>query len=267
MDQDRSSSAAVERCPFAAHREHLYGHAGLSRERKRVADDIFSQAQSELRAQQMRAMARRYAATAIGLAVVVGAGIGIWQWRVHDRLQVEAAASSRYFEAVHRLEAAGPGGSSKGLTTAQRDAETVFADLAVHASSDIRDYAGLRLAALRLADHDAAGAQHAWSAIAHDADADPDLRALARLLGLNASMETADPATLRAGYADLASSAGPWRALAQEGLIALDLRPDANAAQQAEARRLLTHLSTAADAPDGARQRANALLQTYGGAG
>ncbi|KXV61856.1 hypothetical protein AD936_06505, partial [Gluconobacter japonicus] len=60
---------------------------------------------------------------------------------------------------------------------------------------------------------------------------------------------------------------GAWGALAQEGLVGLDLRSGATAEQQKEAQRLLTQISGNADASEGVRARAQALLETFGDAG
>ena len=232
-----------------------------------MADDIFSEARAEYRAQRGRAMVRRYGAAVGGVLAIAAIGVSVWQWQAYDHRKAQAAASGRYFEAVHALEVAGPGGDAKGLTAPQKAVEATFADLATHAPRNTRGLAALRLATLRLADHDEAGAISAWDGLIGDPDADPDLRSMARILKLNATMSSAEPAALRKGYETLASSAGPWRALAQEGLVALDLREGATADQQKEARRLLKQLSVSGEAPEGVRQRASILLQTYGGAG
>ncbi|WP_227003315.1 tetratricopeptide repeat protein [Kozakia baliensis] len=234
-----------------------------------MADEFFTQAQAEMRAemraQEMRAMVRRYAAAAIGAAVVVCAGIGVWQWRVYEHRQTQALASERYFTAMHKLQA--PNADPKARDRNTQEAAATFSDLATHAPGDIRAFAALRLAQVRMQAHDRDGAVKAWTQVREDQEAAPSLRSLARLLMLNAKADSADPATLRHGYETLASSAGPWRALAQEGLVNLDLRKGATPAQQQEAHRLLTGLVQSPDAPDGVRQRANALLQTFGGAG
>lgn len=228
-----------------------------------MADDIFNEARAEHRAEQTRVMLRRFGPVGIAVVVIILAGVGIWQWRLHHVAEIRIAASARYFEAVHTLETASAAPSPTGLNDAQVKAEKVFADLADHAPADIRDFAGIRLAALRLAAHDQAGAVKAWQKIIDDKEAGPDVKVLARYLKLNASFGTEKPEVLHKAFEAMSHSAGPWHTLAQEGIVATDLRPDATDAQQEEARRLLTSLSREADAPDGLRQRASALLQTF----
>lgn len=229
-----------------------------------MAEDFISEARAEYRAQQTRALLRRSAPWAAGVAVVVLGAVGVWQWRAYENRQERLAASAQYFEAVQAIEDASAAGNAHGLTDAQRAAEKSLAHLVSSAPADIRDFAAIRLATLRLADHDRPGAMAAWKSVVDDAKASPDLKSLAHYLSLNASMADGDPAALRRGFEQLASSAGPWRALAQEGLVALDLRPGTSAAQQEEAHHLLLRISEAPDAPDGVRQRAGALLQTFG---
>lgn len=230
-----------------------------------VADEFFTQAQAEMRTQEMRAKVRRYSGVALGAVLVVAMGAGIWQWRLHVEREHAAEASGRYFSTMQTLQA--PNGDAAAKAATRESGEKTLADLAANAPGDIRAFAGLRLAQLRMEAKDRDGAVRAWQGVRDDAKAEPSLRALARLLILNATDESASPEALRKGYQELASSNGPWRALAQEGLVSLDMRKGATPAQQEEARRLLTGISQSPDAPDGARQRANALLQTFGGAG
>ncbi|GAB6853904.1 tetratricopeptide repeat protein [Asaia astilbis] len=230
-----------------------------------MADEFFSQAQAEMRAAELRATARRFGGVAIGAALVVLIGVGGWQWQIHRQHQARIEASGRYFTALDGLQAEQPDAARR--VASEKENEATLADLAAQAPGATRGFAAIRLAQLRAQKGDIEGARKAWQGVIDTKDVDPSLKALARLLMLNSHINDADVTDTRKQLELLAANAGPWRAFAQEGLAALDLRDDATPKQHAEARRLLTGLLQSPDAPDGVRQRASILLQTLGGAG
>ncbi|KXV47805.1 hypothetical protein AD936_10730 [Gluconobacter japonicus] len=226
-----------------------------------VADDFITEVNEEIRLQRLRAAARRWGAVVAGVVVVGAIGGGVWEWQTHARKAAQGAASARYFTALETLA------DPKHDKSVTQQAEATFQDLADHGPAGVRTYAALRLADLKMQDHDTASALKAWNSVASDSAAEPALKDLARYMVLNAQTNTADPKTLRPGYEGLAQNGGAWGALAQEGLVGLDLRSGATAEQQKEAQRLLTQISGNADAPEGVRARAQALLETFGDAG
>ena len=230
-----------------------------------MADEFFSQAQAEMRAAEMRATARRFGGVAVGIALVALIGVGGWQWQVHRHHQAQAEASGRYYTAMEALQAPQPDAAARAQS--EKANEAILADLAKDAPGATRGFAAIRLAQLRAQSGDLDGARKAWQGVVDDKDENPSLQALARLMLLNSHIDDRDPTETRKGFELLAANAGPWRAFAQEGLAALDLRPDATPKQHAEARSLLMGLAQSPDAPDGVRQRASILLQTFGGAG
>ncbi|WP_245528415.1 tetratricopeptide repeat protein [Gluconobacter morbifer] len=226
-----------------------------------MADDFIADVNSEIQAQRLRAMARRVGGIVAAVIVVGAVGGGLWGWNVHSRHEAQRLASAQYFGAVQSLS------DPKHDAAATRKAETEFQDLTDHGPVGVRAYAGLRLADLKAHDHDMVAALKSWNAVAADDRAEPALRSMARYMALNAQTDTADPKTLRAGYEALVQNGGGWSALAQEGLVALDLRPGATPDQQKEAHRLLTQIVSSNTATEGTRARAQALLETFGDAG
>ncbi|RUT26586.1 hypothetical protein C0V97_04500 [Asaia sp. W19] len=230
-----------------------------------VADEFFSQAQAEMRAAEMRATARRFGGVAAGVAIIALIGVGGWQWQIHRHHQAQAEASGRYYTAMEALQAPQPDAAKR--TQVEKTQEAVLADLAAKAPGATREFAAIRLAQLKAQAGDLAGARKVWQGVIDTKDANPAFTALARLLLLNSHIDDSDTTETRKGFELLAANPGPWRAFAQEGLAALDLRADATPKQHEEARSLLTGLAQSPDAPDGVRQRASILLQTFGGAG
>lgn len=226
-----------------------------------MADDFITQVNEEMQAQRLRAMARRIGAV-VGVVALIGAiGGGVWGWNSHARHVEQQKASARYFTAMAALS------DPKHDAEVTRKATATFQDLAEHGPVGVRSYAALRLADLQSQSHQVAAAQKSWKSVADDSTADPALRDMARYMGLNAQTATADPKVLRPGYEALVQGGGAWAPLAQEGLVALDLRQDATAAQQKEARRILTQIVGSENATEGVRARAQALLETFGDAG
>ncbi|MBF0884337.1 tetratricopeptide repeat protein [Gluconobacter sphaericus] len=249
---------------FAATVRRLYGRANSLKTDPagdQVADDFITQVNEEMQAQRLRAMARRIGAV-VGVVALFGAiGGGVWGWNSHARHAAQQAASARYFTAMTALS------DPKHDAAATQKATATFQDLAEHGPVGVRSYAALRLADLQSQAHQTDAALKTWQGVADDNAADPALRDMARYMSLNSRTATADPKTLRPGYEALAQGGGAWAPLAQEGLVALDLRPGATADQQKEARRILTQIVGSENATEGVRARAQALLETFGDAG
>ncbi|WP_246091417.1 tetratricopeptide repeat protein [Swingsia samuiensis] len=226
-----------------------------------MADDFITEVNEELRLQRIRAATRRFGVVIAGVVVIGAIGGGIWGWKVHSQKQMQQVASQQYFTAMASLADA----NHDKATIIQ--AENTFQNLALHGPTGVRSYAALRLADLKMHNHDSAAALTMWNNVAHDTSAEKPLRDLARYMALNAQINTAPAKDLRSGFEALIQSGGAWVFLAQEGLVALDLRPDATSGQKKEARRLLTQLVESSEAPEGVRNRAQALLETLGDAG
>nr|WP_294916153.1 tetratricopeptide repeat protein [uncultured Neokomagataea sp.] len=226
-----------------------------------MADDFIAQIHDDMRQQRLRAQARRFGAVAAGVLVLAGIAGGVWGWQRHALKTAQEAASGRYFTAMSTLEA-------HGSAAAEQQAQATLQDLADHGPKGVRTYAALRLADYKAQHQDVPAAQALWAHVADDDTALPAMRTVARYLGLNVQQPTAqNTASLRAGYTALAQGNDAWASLAREGLVSLDLAPGATAQQKEEARRLLNQTVSSPTAPEGARSRAEALLETLGDAG
>ncbi|GBR53353.1 hypothetical protein AA106555_1267 [Neokomagataea thailandica NBRC 106555] len=226
-----------------------------------MADDFIAQIQNDMRQQRLRAQVRRFGAVVVGVVLLAGVAGGVWGWKQHALTKEQNAASARYFTAMSALDAHKDAPS-------EQEATATLQNLAEHGPEGVRTYAALRLADYKATHNDAAGAQALWSGVGNDASALPAMKTVAKYLALNAQQPNAqNVASLRTGYSELAQGNDAWAALAREGLVSLDLGPGASAQQKAEARRLLNQTIGSATTPEGARSRAEALLETLGDAG
>ncbi len=225
-----------------------------------VADDIFSEVDDDLRAEQSRARVRRLATAGLAGLATLAVGIGGWQYVAHRQNALANAVAPAYFAAqadadTAPLAAAGP---DAPLTPQQRRAIVEFGQVAATAPEGFATLARLRLAALDWEGHDRAGALALWDRIAGDRAADPDFRGLADLLWVQHQADDADPAILKTRLRDILVPTSPWRLMAQEADALIDL----HANRIADARRKLAALSQDAAASEGQRERAGGLLDT-----
>ena len=225
-----------------------------------MVDDLFSEVDQDLRAEQSRARLRRLATGGLAALVAAGIGFGGWQYALHrQRARIEAAAP--LFFAAQKdadtapLAAAGP---DAPLTPEQRRAIGELRRVADTAPEGFATLARLRLAALCWEDRDHARALALWDRVAQDRLADPDFRGLAVLLWVQHQAGVIDPALLKTRLRDILAPTSPWRALAQETDAMIDL----GAGHVADARRKLLALSQDPAAPEGTRTRASGLLET-----
>ncbi|GBQ29521.1 hypothetical protein AA13594_1383 [Gluconacetobacter azotocaptans DSM 13594] len=230
-----------------------------------VADDIFREVDEDLRAERLRALARRYVVAAVAVVAVICAGVGGWQYQAWRARQADRAWAATYFAALHAADSSNiTPGETAPLTPQQKDALTRLATLdQSSAPAGLRTMARLERASLLASSGDAKAALGLWDQVQADDGADPLLRGLAGLLWVQHQIDDGDPATLRSRLATLDGTGKPWRALAIECEALLDLRQG----HDADARRRLAQLSASPDAPDGLRSRAGGLLQTLNGAG
>lgn len=248
---------AVDPGPFALIPPGRYGPAstgpcgGLG---SGVAD-IFDEINEDLRAERMRAFARRYGWLAVALLLLVlGAvgGVQLWRW-YQDRA---AGAVAVQFTAASR-QAAGVGANASSQLAVPQ-----FERLAASSPKGYRTLARFRLAALKADGRDLPAALGLWDEIARDSSADPDLRGLANLLWAQRQLDTGDPASVAARLGPLADQNNTWHALAQEAQALLALRQN----DAGQARALFTRLTADATAPDNLRQRAALMLSLTGAA-
>ncbi|MCQ8241316.1 hypothetical protein [Rhizosaccharibacter radicis] len=225
-----------------------------------VAEDIFNEVDEDLRAERLRAQARRFAVVGIVLVVVAGIAVGGWQWHQHQRAEALLAAGAGYFAAQKDADVAPPAaaGPDAPLTPEQQRAVGAFGGLAANSPESVRSLSRLRLAALDWSNKQPARALATWDALSHDAAADPAFRQLADLLWVEHQPPGADGALLKTRLRDALSPSSPWHYLATEADAMIDLQTG----HVEDARRKLQLLSQDPAVPEGLHARAAGVLET-----
>jgi hypothetical protein len=228
---------------------------GASPQSRSPVPDIFDEVEEDLRADQAKALLKRYGGALIGAAVLVVIGAGAWQaWQWYDARETAKVATA-YMDAAHTADTA------KG--SAREQAAGAFAAVAKDAPAGYRTLALLREAGIKADAGDVAGASAIWDAVAGDGRVDPLLRDLATLQWALHHVDDGDPAQVATRLAPLLDASNPYHPLAQEAVAMLDLRQGKTEA----ARKTLQALEQDASAPQGLRQRANGMLTRLGGSG
>ncbi|WP_165837508.1 tetratricopeptide repeat protein [Zavarzinia aquatilis] len=210
--------------------------------------DIFQEIDEDLRRERLLGFWRRHgtAVVALSLGVLVGIG-GYMGWRDYKSAQLDANAEA--------LAAAAQ------LVTDNKQAEAAkaFADLANEAGGNYGDLARMNAAAATLAGGDVAGAVAAYDAVA-GSSGDVSIAALARVLAVQALMDTAPAADLDARLDAVGAAAGFAPAVKE---LRAYVRLKAGATD--EARRLLAEVVDDNAAPSRLKARAQEVLDALGG--
>lgn len=69
-----------------------------------MAEDIYREVDEELKAERMRAVARRYAGVAVAAVVAVVAGAGLWSWKLAQHKALDQAATGTYLAALRQTD-------------------------------------------------------------------------------------------------------------------------------------------------------------------
>ncbi len=218
--------------------------------------DILDEVEGEYRAEQLRAVATRYAGVALGALLLVLIGVGVWEYQQNRQVQANAAAAGPFIDAAKAAD-----GLVAGDTTGHRALAQKLIDLARTAPPGYRTLERLRAAALLADSYQLGQAQTLWDQVSTDPDADPLLRQEASLLWVQRSLDSADPAALRTRLVSLTGADDPYRPMALEAQALLDLRQG----QTAAARTILRQLTSDPTVPQGVRGRGGALLSRLGG--
>nr|WP_283095662.1 hypothetical protein [Komagataeibacter oboediens] len=228
---------------------------------RNVADDIFTEVDEEIRAERIRALARRYLAVAGAVVAVVCIGAGGWQYSVSRAHKADAAVSAAYFTAMQDATRAPDNAGTDGtLTARQKTGLQELAALDGRARPPLRILARMERAALLAGSGSLPAALALWDGVAQEHATDPVIASLASLLWVQHQIDSGDPATLRSRLAVLDGAGQPWRAQAIEAEAMLDLRTGKDADARARLERLTMDMSVT----DGVRNRAEAMLQTMG---
>jgi hypothetical protein len=214
---------------------------------KRVPD-IFDEVDEDLRADQARALLRRYGGLLILAMLLTLAGVGVYHsWRERQEAAAEAIGS-KFLAAQDKATTKFP----------PKDLPQQFADIAATAPDGYRTLARLHLAVLdwNRGQHDSAIAE--WQSIADDSAAPQLLRDLANLTSVQHQLDSANPQTLKAKLLPLIENGGRWRPLAEQLTALLDLR----LGRATEAKQIIKSLVQDPQVPPGIRQTSQDLLMT-----
>ena len=207
--------------------------------------DVFEEVEEELRADRLKTLAQRFLPWAL-LGIVIGLLVagGVYGWREYQRRGAEAA-SLAYADGLQKLSA----GDAKG-------AEAQFQKVSTGRSPVYRSLALMQIGGMRLGANNVTEAANLFDQAAETAPA-PILEDSARLKAIYARMDTQPyPASIQQ-LTPLTAEGRPYRLLALEALALARI----GAGETQAARADVTALSITPDAPEGLRNRAQALLQ------
>lgn len=211
--------------------------------------NFIEEVDEEVRRERLEKLFKRWSPVAIGLVVVLLAGVAGYQiWQGH-RAEKAAADAAAFNAALDQAQAGKP------LEAAQ-----AFASLAGTASDGYALLARFQQATNLLEGKDVAGAIAAYDAIAADGGIDSQFRDLARYLAAFHGLDTLGADEVKQRLAAI-SAASPWSANARE----LQALAELKAGNKEAARQVLTTLADDANAPVGLRGRATELLAALGG--
>ena len=216
--------------------------------------DLFAEVDEDLRAEQARAIARKYGLLIIGLVLAAVVAVGVWQMLAWQRARTDTKLSAAYFAAMHSADQPSPSDA------ASREAIRLFAPLAGADATGIRTLTRLRLAQLQGDAGDAKAAIADLDQVANDPRAASPLRDLATLASVQRQLATGSPAEMALRLQGIEQPGAPFRALALETSAMIDLAQG----RTAQCRRTLQLLLADEDATDAIRERANTLLQAVG---
>jgi hypothetical protein len=210
--------------------------------------DIFDEVDEDLRADQARALLRRYGGLLVLAMLLTLVGVGVYHtWQ--ERQEAAAEAVGTRFLDAQKLAA---------YKIPPKDLPQQFAAIAATAPDGYRTLARLHLAVLdwNRGQHDSAIAE--WQSIADDSAAPQLLRDLANLTGAQYQLDTANPQILKAKLLPLVTGGGRWRPLAEQLTALLDLR----LGRTVEAKEIMKSLAQDPQVPPGVRQTSQDLLMT-----
>ncbi len=214
--------------------------------------DIFDEVEEDLRSDRARALARRYGALVIALAVLVVIAAGAWEaWRWYKAKQRAEVATA--YVAAMRLEA-GSDAESK------LKARAAYDKVAAMGSDGYRTISRLREASLAADAGDMERANVLWDQVAGDGATDSLYRDLAGLVAVQRQIDKGDPKQLMSRLTPMLNAENPWNALAREAQALLQMR----AGEVDSARKTLRDLTSDVTTPTGVRGRANLLLAKLG---
>ena len=224
-----------------------------------MAEDIYREVDEELKAERMRAVARRYAGVAVAAVVVVVAGAGLWSWQLARHKALDQVATGTYLTALRQTDHLPDqvGSSPVPLVGKAQNGLDALQKLATSGDQGVAALARMQEAAVQAARGDSAAALAAWNSVQDNPTADPALRSIATLLWCQHQLDKGDIPTLRSRLSLLTGQGKVWNGLAMEALAVLDVREG----HKDDARKKLSALVDSAETPAGVRNRAQDMMQ------
>jgi hypothetical protein len=219
--------------------------------------DIFDEVSEDLRHDQAVALAKRYGAWLLAACVLVLAGVAGQQgWQAWTARQAQQAAQA-YLNLTQTVDVNGTTiDPAAAASTAQ-----ALNNFAATAPEGYKTLANMRAAALYAGAGQVAQAEALWTGVEEDSAADPLIRDLATLLWAQHALGSVPDADVLERLVPLTEDQNPFHALAREAQ-ALTYLHEGNTDQ---AKALLSQVASDANAPDGVRSRAQALLEQLNG--
>ncbi len=209
------------------------------------SDTFMREVQEEMRRERLSQLWDRYGAIAIGLAVALVVGVGIYQYAQHSSLAARQKAGLE-FEAAARLAHEGKG----------KEAQQAFEAMVKTAPGGYGTLARLRAAGALAAEGKRAEAVAAYDVVAKDTGADVLLRDFAAMQAALLRVDEADWTEMQNRLKDLTNETNAWRAPAREllGLAAY------KAGNREEARKAFEQVIADTTAPPSTAERARVMM-------
>ena len=219
--------------------------------------DIFDEISEDLRAERSALLLRRYGGVLIALAVLVLLAVAGQQLWSAYQVKRNNAAAAQYSGITQPLDNLG-----SGITAQQEIAGAdALAKFGKTAPAGYRSLAYLRAAGLYATAGQTRAAADLWNAIASDRNADPLLRELADLLWAQHALGTVPDDAVLARLQPLTAPDNVWHGLAQETQALLYLHDG----KKDQAKAVFGQIASDPTVPEGARNRADALLAQLNG--
>ncbi|MDI2090441.1 hypothetical protein [Commensalibacter oyaizuii] len=219
-----------------------------------MSDDLLKEITADIRAEKLRANARRYVIFAVALLVIVFTALGVWQYRVYQYNKTIEKASFSYFNTLYKID---PISGQPVSAEIQKQALEQFKALSDNSPQSIRSISQLEQAGILASEGKVKEASIIWETLSGDNTAKPEFRSLAGLLWIQHHLDTASSTELRNRIHKLIEQKTPWTALLKECQALLDIKTG----KLIEARQVLGQLTIDMNAPPGVRERASMMLQ------
>lgn len=219
--------------------------------------DILDEIAEDLRQERALRLVRRYGGLLVAAAILVLVGVGAQQYWQARQARLANAAATQYLALTQQVD------QPEGGAAPAQAAETAQAllEFAARAPGDYQALARLRAAALYAGAGQQDQAERLWTQIGADAATPALLRDAATLLWAQHALGEAKDADILARLQPLAQARNPYHGLARE-MQALVYLHEGN---QPMAKSLFTQLQDDPATPQGARNRAQAMLAKLNG--